>query len=374
MAIKEITQNELGKTKTGWRWDRRRGVWVTFQVDTQFNGARHIRRGFRTAKEAESYIEQLKMQERLKEIGVASLVKYPKAEELFEKYAESLTGEAEAVRARRVFRTFLKILPAAATVDEIGRKHTKDYIDFRMGEGVKTETADRELNCISAALKKAGDFYAELENWRSPAIYRPAVADDTRQRVVTKDERERLLGYFFGEKQKSESAAECAARRRTGLVFYFGLLTGLRHGEICAVEKINFDLPARRLKVERFKTKRSGVRWTIFEPLTPTQIWVLSEAARLYPEGKFFFSEKGKIHGKTYSIFEAACRRLKIPYGKKTPNGLIIHDTRHSFVTALEHGAVDSSTTRSFSGHSKDAMLKRYAHATQDSRAGDADY
>lgn len=46
-----------------------------------------------------------------------------------------------------------------------------------------------------------------------------------------------------------------------------------------------------------------------------------------------------------------------------------MHDTRHTFITALEQSAVDSSTTRSFSGHTKETMMKRYAHATQDSRA-----
>lgn len=68
-------------------------------------------------------------------------------------------------------------------------------------------------------------------------------------------------------------------------------------------------------------------------------------------------------------ILKAACKELGIPYGEKTPGGFILHDMRHTFVTILEQGLIDSSTTRSFSGHSRDRMLKRYAHATTDSRA-----
>lgn len=107
---------------------------------------------------------------------------------------------------------------------------------------------------------------------------------------------------------------------------------------------------------------------TIFEPLTDTQLWVLFEAEKLYPTGEFFFSEIGLPHNKIYEILKNACQALKIPYGKNTENGFVFHDTRHTFVTVLEHGMVDSSTTRSFSGHSRDGMMKRYSHATVESK------
>lgn len=98
-------------------------------------------------------------------------------------------------------------------------------------------------------------------------------------------------------------------------------------------------------------------------------MWFLSEAAKLYPQGDFFFSAEGKKHNRIYNTLRAACKALNISYGANVANGFVIHDARHTFVTVLEHGGIDSSTTRSFSGHSKDTMLKRYAHATIDSRS-----
>ena len=61
--IKEITCQTLGKTKTGWRFDRTRQLWITFSVDTTFDGKRHVRRGFATKAAARDYLEKLKTQD-----------------------------------------------------------------------------------------------------------------------------------------------------------------------------------------------------------------------------------------------------------------------------------------------------------------------
>ena len=369
MAITEITAEKLGKKKSGWRWDKKRELFVSFVVDTTFAGARHVRRGFLTEKAAGEYFDQLKVQERLKEIGVVSLVKYPTVKKLFDIHLSKFPPEKSKAIPLRVFKTFTSLLPSNAKTDELKRKHFKDYAELRLSQGVVAETVNREITEISAAIHKAGDYFAELENWQIPKIYRPTVSDEGRSRVVTRDERERLVNYLLRTREAKERPRDYLARRRTGLIAYFAPLTGLRHGEICALKKTDFDVRRRRLKATRFKTKVKGVAETVFEPLTVTQLWILNESEKLYPSGEFFFSERGLIHNKTYSILKAACKKLQIPYGSKTPGGLVLHDMRHTFVTILEHGAVDSSTTRSFSGHSRDGMMKRYAHATPDSRA-----
>lgn len=72
--IKEITSKTLGKSKTGWRFDRKRRLFVTFQIDTTFDGKRHVRRGFLTKAEARDYLEKLKTQDRLIKIGYIGTV------------------------------------------------------------------------------------------------------------------------------------------------------------------------------------------------------------------------------------------------------------------------------------------------------------
>lgn len=372
MAIKELTKKFLGKTKTGWFWDRRRELFVTYQVDTQFNGERHIRRGFRSEKEAKDYIEQLKTQERLKQIGVVQIIKFPKVKDLFECHRATLLERKQQTVFDRVTNKFISLLNNPnLTLDELRRKHFKDFSDTRIKEGIKAESANREITELSAAIHSAGDYFENLENWSVPRnlIYRPSFESTERDRVITLDERQRLIEYLLNDKKQSEREKDFIARRRAGLVLFFGLLTGLRHGEISALQKKEFDRDRRRLRAERFKTRKSGVRWTVFEPLSDTQLWVLAEADKLYPTGDYFFSATGKKHNKIYTTIRTACERLEISYGKNAADGFVIHDARHTFVTVLEHGGIDSSTTRSFSGHSKDSMLKRYAHATVDSRA-----
>ena len=67
--IKKIEVKTLGKNKIGWRFDMKRRLYITFQVDTTFNGSRHVRRGFPSKKAALDYLEELKTQDRLIKIG-----------------------------------------------------------------------------------------------------------------------------------------------------------------------------------------------------------------------------------------------------------------------------------------------------------------
>lgn len=371
MAITEITAKTLGKKKSGWRFDKKRELFVTFAVDTTFDGTRHVKRGFLTERAAQDYIDQLKVQERLKRIGVVSLVKYPTVKKLFDTHYSKLEAKKARTTAHRVFDKFCATLPSKTKtkLDELKRKHFKDYIETRIGEGIKAESANREMTIISAAIHKAGDYFAELENWRVPKIYRPPISETERNRIITKDERSKLIEFLLADKKSATREKDFLARKRTGLFLYFGLLTGLRHGEICALRKTDFDRSTRRLKATRFKTKRKGVAETVFEPLTDTQMWVLTEAETLYPNGEFFFSAKGKPHNKIYTILKNACQKLKISYGKNTPGGFVIHDTRHSFVSSLIEGGVDIATAKSLSGHTTGNMLMRYAHSTPFSRA-----
>jgi len=369
--IKELTKKSLGKSKSGWVWDRKRETFFTWQVDTQFNGERLIKRGFRSEESAKDYIEKLKTQERLKEIGVVQLIKFPKVKDLFARHKETLETQKTKTTFDRVTDKFLSVLPNKnLTLDELKRKHFKDFCDLRIKERVKAETANREVTDISAAVLSAGGYFENLENWSVPErlVYRPTFEPVGRTCVWTRDEREKLIKYLLRDREDFEHLKKFRTRRRSGFLLYFAFLTSLRHGELSALKKSNFDRTARRLVADRFKTKKKGVSVTVFEPLTDLHIWILTEAGKIHPEGEYFFSAKGKNHNKIYPLIQKSCEYLDIPYGAKVEGGLVLHDTRHTFVTAHDHAGTDRQTTRSFSGHSADGMADRYSHATFDSR------
>lgn len=368
--IKELTKKTLGKSKAGWTWDKKRKLFYTFQIDTEIGGARHIRRGFRSEQAAIDYLDKLAMQKKLKEIGVVQIIKFPKVKDLFQRHRKTIESARAQTTFDRVTKSFLSLLPSQnITLDELKRKHFKDFADNRIKEGIKAESANREITDISAAIHKAGDYFENLENWSVPEklIYRPVFEQVERTQVWTRGERESLIKYLLREKEAKERSDSHLARRRSGLLLYFAFLTSLRHSELSALKKSNFSRADRRLLADRFKTKKKGVSVTIFEPLTDLHIWILTEAETLYPDGEYFFSAKGKLQIGNYVQIKKACEHLDIPYG--ADGGLVIHDARHTFVTEHDHAGTDRQTTRSFSGHSADAMADRYSHATFDSRS-----
>lgn len=63
--------------------------------------------------------------------------------------------------------------------------------------------------------------------------------------------------------------------------------------------------------------------------LGPTSIASLRE---FYDASKtdLVFSRSGNISPKFYRILREACERAGVPYGRKNPNGLVLHDARSS--------------------------------------------
>ena len=63
-----------------------------------------------------------------------------------------------------------------------------------------------------------------------------------------------------------------------------------------------------------------------------------------------------------------ACEITGIKYGNRLIGGLVLHDTRHTFISKLLHSGAEMATIRKLSGHRTEAMLMRYGHATEESK------
>lgn len=372
MAIKEITTRQIGKKKSGWRFDKKRELWVTFAVDTTFDGARHVRRGFLTSKAAEDYLKQLKIQERLKQIGVVSLVKYPKVCDLFQTRLKDIENKSEKGRAERVFKKFLSLVSRDATIEKITKNDYKRFADLRLAELNKKhsdasrleghkKTVNREINPIAKAFSSVKDYY-NLPKWTRPDVFKFPVSRTGRTRLIEPAEYNLLLDYFLGAKTKELKPEAYKARRRTGLVLQMALMTGLRHGEICAMEKRKLNRQRREIDVYRFKTKR----WKIYSPLTDTMLHLFDEGARLYPDGDYFFSERGLLQAGFYTQMEKVCSSLGIVYGKFKSGGFILHDARHTFSTILHQNLIDDKTSIEFTDNP--TAISLYQHSTNESK------
>lgn len=369
--ITEITAKTLGKKKSGWRFDKRRELYVSYSIDTTFDGKRKVKRGFLTEKAAQEYIDQLKVQERLIRIGVSEPVKYPLVKELFEKRFADIENSAERLRAARVFKKFLKICGKDASVDKITKNHFKQFADQRLAE-LKSKSKDanrveshkktvnREINPLARAFSSVRDYY-NLK-WIKPEVYKFPVSSGGRTRLIEPFEYDRLLAYLLDSENTALPPEVGKARRRTGLILQFALMTGLRHGEICAIEKQKLNRARREVDVYRFKTKR----WKIYSPIPDTMLYLMDEGAKVYPDGKYFFSERGKLQAGFYKQIKLACAVLEIPYGKFTDGGFILHDARHTFSTILHRNLIDDKTSVEFTDNP--SAIGNYQHSSSESK------
>ena len=102
-------------------------------------------------------------------------------------------------------------------------------------------------------------------------------------------------------------------------------------------------------------------------PLGPTSMAILRE---FYDASKtdLVFSRSGNIAPKFYRILRQACDRAGVRYGRSNPNGLVLHDARHTATTHLLESNVSPKTVLEWMGWSNKAFVLYYSHATKQSR------
>src|SRR5262249_9645135 len=76
----------------------------------------------------------------------------------------------------------------------------------------------------------------------------------------------------------------------------------------------------------------------------------------------------GNISPKFYRILKKACERAGVPYGRNTPNGLVLHDARQTATTHLLENNVNPKTVQEWMGWSDKALVLCYSHSTKKSR------
>lgn len=354
MSIKRVERNALEKFKPGWKRDRRSGSWYTWQVDYYEKGVRKRKRGFYSEDEAKAFLRDTIASEELERLGLVSKrTDFPTLREILEQYLGEIKTKRERIRSARVYRTFVGMFPADIAVDVLRTKHFKDYADKRLREKVKAETVNRELTTIRSALKRAYLAFPVLEDWEPPKGYwcEPEKRAK-RERAISREDEEKVLAWLKAKRRTGELEKSHLARIRTAAIFEFALLTGLRHGEIVQVKKS--DVGKKELTVFRPKTGAT----TVF-PMTDDMKRVIAEASKLFT-GEYVFSTGGIVQGKTWHILKKACEAVGVPYGRDS--GLVLHSTRHTFVSRLVRAGVDIATIQSLSSHSDMGMVMKYSH------------
>ena len=212
---------------------------------------------------------------------------------------------------------------------EITSQEVRRFKKARIAEGNSERTVNRYLALLKRMFNIAiQDGYAKENPVKRVKFF--SEKDTQRERVLTKDEEERLL-------------TECPGHLKQ--VILTALHTGMRKGEILNLKWIKVNLEKKEIVVERTKSRKTRT--------IPINL-VLHE---------LMASMKKQSGGRDYvfpfksirTAFENACKRAGI-------KDLTFHDLRRTFGTRLLESGIDIVTIQRLYGHSNPLVTQMYLH------------
>jgi integrase len=278
----------------------------------------------------------------------------------------------------RSFERLAKVIPLTRPVKELRTEDLRELGRRREREAVQLDTVRRELAHVRYALRYAVENISELADWKVPKTPEGMTGTQGRRRtrLISREEEIAILEYL-----RSTPGPRCDGNETRELVadaFELALLTGMRVHEILGLRKrdVHFDRsPGYELGWLTCRSMKTGDRaiGTTDDRVIPL---VERSAEILKKRGSselFFDLGESSIKTRVWYVDRTlgeACEEVHVPYGKKTKNGLVFHDTRHTVITRLLQNGADLATVMDLVGHKNPSTtLRIYSHATAKSRA-----
>lgn len=330
---------------------RHRGKWV---VEFKFDGKR-LRRvsPVQTKRGAQQYEIELRLALSTStpcsdEPGaeVPRLAEF--APEWLTTYAAVNNKASEVIAKESVLRVHLLPFFGNRRLDEIRGRDIERYKADRLKRGLSPKTVNNHLTVLRKLLVTAQEWEM-IEHVPRVRRLKAAMPDFDWLRP---DESRRFLAAV--ERYYPQWKA----------LFWTALRTGLRRGELFALEWDAVDLPARRVDVRqsvnrgRLTTPKSGKGRSI--PLSRRLTVVLAELRAGQPKRvRFLFP--GADGGLT-THQDHVDRPLKGALKKAGLRSIRFHDLRHSFASQLISAGRSLKEVQELLGHSTLTMTLRYAH------------
>jgi integrase len=221
------------------------------------------------------------------------------------------------------------------------------YRFTRQRQGIAASTLNRDVAALKGVLGKAEAWgtvaESPLKGLSMAKVDQPGVA-----RFLSSDEERRLL------------AALPQAPAYLRAMVAVSLHTGLRRGELFALEWRDIELERRSLAV-RGETSKS--RRTRHVPLNEVAYKTLTEwKGRDSPEGLVFPGRHGERLDNTRKSFASLLKAADI-------QAFRWHDMRHHFASKLVMAGVDLTTVQELLGHQDPKVTLIYAHLSPEHKA-----
>ena len=192
------------------------------------------------------------------------------------------------------------------------------------------------------------------------------VPSGRRERVITKEEASKLLKLLLRAQQDGESDAAYAIRLDAADLLQIALLTAARRSEVVNLRWTDVNFEWGTLRINGTKTDKIRVI-----PMAPSLVELLKRrqanagaSARVFPR----LAHVSMLSNHLNKHYREASAALNIPYGRETEGGWVLHDARHTAITAMLHAGNSLESVMAISGHSARVMTMRYAHANEQTK------
>jgi integrase len=239
----------------------------------------------------------------------------------------------EKVIEKNIRPFFGKIRAQRLTTDMMDR-----YREKRKGEGRSDATANRELSILRTAFHNARK--------RTPpkvvvVPYFPIVAETN------------IRKGFMTDQQYDALLAELPQELKA--LFVTGYITGMRRGEITAIQWPQIDFEAGLITLSKGETKNDDARSV---PIVDGDMRDLLTAARKerdenWPSSPWVFNRVGERIIDFRWAWDEACKRAGVP-------DLKFHDLRRTAVRNMRRAGIPQVIRMKISGHKTDSMERRY--------------
>ena len=282
-------------------------------------------------KEAEE-IAKAKVRRVLERVHGVRVVRNIKLGTLLEKYFAycEQNNRPNTVAKKRVFAGHILAFFGDVTLSAVTRERVEGYKAHRRRD-VGPATVNRELALLKHALRLAVEWdYLEASPAARVKLFKEPPG---RLRYLSREEADALL-------------EACSSVVRP--VVTTALYTGVRLGEILALDWDHVDLERRQLRIVNSKNNETRV--------VPINDILYNTLTGLKPKkGEVFKSGRGVGYRSVRTAFETAVKKAGI-------KDFTFHDLRHTFASWLAMEGVPMSTIGKLLGHKTPQMTMRYAH------------
>ncbi|MEK7750439.1 MAG: site-specific integrase [Acidobacteriota bacterium] len=245
-----------------------------------------------------------------------------------------LQGRKSTDWAEMIVEKNLKPFFGSMPASKLNSGAVEQYVQHRQGQKRAAATIGNDLAILRRALNlalRAGKI------GRAPFIPKPRV-QNARQ------------GFIEPEQYKT---LRDALPDHLKPLFVVGYHTGIRLGELRAIEWSQVDLLAGEIRLAGSQTKNSQPRTVpIYGEMRPFLELALQQRNR-HPACPFVFNFHGRRIGGHVKGWTAGCKQAGLP-------GLHFHDLRRSAVRAMERAGIPRHIAMSISGHRTEAVYRRY--------------